>query len=69
MKVMGYHISVKQISAAELSEVAKDTRFLSGYWDDKTLTIYLLKRDGVKEKRRTLWHELDHAITDLRDSE
>lgn len=69
LRLMGYAIRIKQISAAELAIVAKDERPLDGFWDDETLTIYLLKRQSRKAKRLTLWHEIHHAVVDLKDWE
>ena len=69
LRLLGYYIRIKQVSVSQLAEVAKDDRPLDGFWDDETLTIYLLRRRSRKVKRVTLWHEVNHAVVDLKDLE
>ena len=57
----GYHISVRQLSEAEMNRRDPNA---DGIWDDDHKTIYLRKRLPLTRRRYILAHELGHAWLD-----
>jgi len=64
--ILNYVLRIQQVSKRELQRrYGSKDRSVVGLWDDETLTISLLRRQSMREKRQTLLHELGHAIVDL----
>lgn len=60
-----YQLAVKLVSATELESVMEGRADAAGAWDDETDTIYILRSLSAKQRWRTFYHELQHAIPDL----
>lgn len=48
-------------------EIDKSEGTVSGFLDGDSWTIYINSRLSAKNKWDTYWHELQHAITDIKD--
>lgn len=67
IRILGDTIRIKQVTVRELSRICGDDRVLDGLWVDSEKTIYLNKNLSNFGKRQTCFHELIHAIVDLKE--
>ena len=66
--LLGYTVKVKQVSPRQMAALdPQDPRCLNAMWIDQEQTIYLRNTLGPRQKRQALWHEIQHAIVDLRE--
>lgn len=66
--LLGHIIVVKQITQRALQKLnGEDDRPLEGLWLDAEKIIYVNKNLSVRDKRMVVWHEIQHAVTDLRE--
>ena len=64
--ILDYVLKIQQVSKRELQrQYGSNDRSVVGLWNEETLEILLYKQSPTKEKRKTLLHELLHALTDL----
>ena len=66
-RILGHVIRVRQVTPSELKKIVEEDVALDGLWIDSEKTIYVDKNLSIFTKRQVLWHELQHAIVDLRE--
>jgi Zn-dependent peptidase ImmA (M78 family) len=66
---MGYTITIRLATQKEIQKAMKDSDgAFEGAWDGDR-TIYIYRGLSSKRRRLVLFHELQHALLDLRDAE
>jgi len=69
-KLLGWTIIIEEVSQSIIDDLS-DEPGAPGLWHaiykDARFTIYLAKEPSLNERWATLWHEMDHAVNDIRD--
>lgn len=67
----GYNVKVVQVSQRRMRELTdvEPGNVVCGLWFVESRTIYIWNKLSPKEKRSTLWHELQHVLVDAKDEQ
>lgn len=65
----GVRLAVHQVTPQEMAEhEAIDDASTQGAWIVEERAIYIRRNLPIRVKRNVLWHELQHALVDLKDA-